>query len=380
MKQLLTLLTVLLVFPVALADQKLFLKRFLALTTVANIRGFKLIAMALCFGITICLAGIANAETVTYSWTGTIVGVGADDGTGIYTGTQVGDTFSGTFTYDPDEANITGLHTSDGDLVIEPSDVWVEYHLGSSSAVLTDGTTELIWPGATLSISTDYVLDEQDELDWFDSYYDLFGIELTVGALTDGWGLDFGDGIFEFEVTYGSLVNMQDDLSFRPNPPWSPPASPDDPDNQIATFEIQEYSDYDQEELIYVAIGVINGIEVLVDIKPDSDPNSINLCSNGTIPIAVLGSDTFDVYSVNTENLRFSEASVKVVGKKDPHSLCNYEDVNDDTFYDLVCHFLTADIAGTDGQSSTATVNGELFNGAPFEGTDSVNIVKDTCD
>ena len=47
-----------------------------------------------------------NAETVTYSWTGTIVSVEVDDGTGIYTGTQVGDTFSGTFTYDPDVANI----------------------------------------------------------------------------------------------------------------------------------------------------------------------------------------------------------------------------------------------------------------------------------
>ncbi len=120
-------------------------------------------------------------------------------------------------------------------------------------------------------------------------------------------------------------------------------------------------------------------IEIDIDIKPGSDPNTINLCSNGTVPIAILGSDTFDVYNVNTENLRFSEASVKVVGMKDPHSLCSYEDVNDDLFFDLVCHFLTADIAGIDGQTSTATVNGELLDGTSIEGTDSVNIVKDTC-
>lgn len=123
-------------------------------------------------------------------------------------------------------------------------------------------------------------------------------------------------------------------------------------------------------------------IEVEVDIKPGSDPNSINLCSNGAVPIAILGSDTFDVFEVNTETLRFAEASVKVVGKKDPHTLCSYEDVNGDSFDDLVCHFVTSDIAALDGDSTFATVNGELFEefgGTAIQGTDNVNIVKDMC-
>ena len=120
-------------------------------------------------------------------------------------------------------------------------------------------------------------------------------------------------------------------------------------------------------------------LKILIDIKPGSDPNSINLCSNGAVPIAILGSETFDVYDIDITTLRFAEASVKVVGKKDPNSLCSYEDVNEDIYYDLVCHFVTADIAGVDGESSTATVNGELLDGAPIEGTDSINIVKDTC-
>lgn len=118
---------------------------------------------------------------------------------------------------------------------------------------------------------------------------------------------------------------------------------------------------------------------VLINIHPGSDPNSINLCSNGAVPIAILGSDTFDVNDINTETLRFAEAAVKVVGKKDPHSLCSYEDVNGDFISDLVCHFVTQDIAGVDGESTSATVNGELLDGTPIEGTDSVNIVKDTC-
>jgi len=60
--------------------------------------------VVVCFGFAICQTGIANAETDTYFWTGTILHVGIDDGTGTYNGTQVGDTFSGTFTYDPDMA------------------------------------------------------------------------------------------------------------------------------------------------------------------------------------------------------------------------------------------------------------------------------------
>ena len=120
-------------------------------------------------------------------------------------------------------------------------------------------------------------------------------------------------------------------------------------------------------------------VPVTIDIKPGSDPNSINLCSNGTVPIAILGSDTFDVNNINTDTLRFAEASVKMVGKKDPHSLCSYEDVNGDGITDLVCHFVTTDIAGINGESTSATVNGELNDGTAFEGTDAVNIVKDTC-
>lgn len=128
--------------------------------------------------------------------------------------------------------------------------------------------------------------------------------------------------------------------------------------------------------------GKCKAVTVEIDIKPGSDPNSINLCSGGAVPVAILGSDTFDVLNVDTETLRFAEAAVKVVGKKDPNTLCSYNDVNGDSWVDLVCHYTTQDIAALDGESSTANVNGELlpeFGATPIEGTDSVNIVKDTC-
>jgi len=228
---------------------------FFALSTVANIRGLKSIAVALCFGITICLTGIANAETVTYSWTGTIVSVEVDDGTGTYAGTQIGDTFSGTFTYDPDVANIEGLHTSDGDSIIEPGDVYVEYLPGSGSGTITDGVTELIATELDLSIINDLPLDEPGEEDIFSN---LLGKEVLLGMLVDDWGPGFGVGNFEIAISYFSLLTtMYDDLSFRPNPPWSPPGAPGDPDNQIAFFDISENDGPPTHNEIFFAYGII---------------------------------------------------------------------------------------------------------------------------
>ena len=120
-------------------------------------------------------------------------------------------------------------------------------------------------------------------------------------------------------------------------------------------------------------------IGVAVDIIPGSDPNSINLCSIGAVPVAIMGSDSFDVIDIDPDSLRLAEADVKMVGKKDPQTFCSVEDVNGDFFDDLVCHYINQDIAALDGLSTSAEVNGQLFDDTPIKGTDSVNIVKDTC-
>ena len=233
-----------------------FSQTLLLLSAVANIRGLKSIAAALCFGITLCLTGIANAQTDTYSWTGTIVSVEVDDGTGTYTGTQVGDIFSGTFTYDPDSGNIIQLFTSDGDSIIEPGDVWVEYVTGSGSGTIMDGATQLIANTAVLSITTDYPINDPDDQEFASN---VFGRQVALGTLVDVWGLDFSVGNIEVIVEYVSLLNMQDDLSFRPTPPWSPPGSPNDPDNQIAIFEIYEELPTGE---IFFAYGIITMAQV----------------------------------------------------------------------------------------------------------------------
>ena len=121
-----------------------------------------------------------------------------------------------------------------------------------------------------------------------------------------------------------------------------------------------------------------------IDIKPGSFPNSINLGSGGATPVAILGSDTFDVLDIDEAALTLGTAGIKTVGKKAPHLLCSIEDVSGDFsggpegipdgFLDLVCHFVTVAIVPEAGDTD-AKLSGNLLDGTPIEGSDSVNIV-----
>ena len=50
--------------------------------------------------------------------------------------------------------------------------------------------------------------------------------------------------------------------------------------------------------------GGSTSIEVYVDIKPGGCPNSLNLGSRGVLPVAILGTDTFDVVDVDISTVR----------------------------------------------------------------------------
>ncbi len=110
-------------------------------------------------------------------------------------------------------------------------------------------------------------------------------------------------------------------------------------------------------------------VAVDIDIKPGSDPNSINLKSKGVIPVAILGSANFDVADVDVATLVFAGAS-PAHDLTDPVVYADHlQDVNLDGFMDLVCHFRTQD-TGIDPLDTEAT----LTDGN-ITGTDSVNIV-----
>jgi hypothetical protein len=116
-------------------------------------------------------------------------------------------------------------------------------------------------------------------------------------------------------------------------------------------------------------------LEVAIDIKPGSYPNSINLGASGVIPVAILSSATFDAAaSVNRDSLTLAGARVRVVGKS-ARPLCSASDVNGDGRADLVCHFEN-ELAASVGDA-TAVLEGTTLAGDAIHGEDSIRIVPD---
>lgn len=321
-------------------------------------------SLNVCFTL-LCAAWLVNtadAEEVTFKFTATVTHVYDDLG---ISGLEAGDQYEGTYTFeDSTPGQIYGT------LAVDYFDALTNMNINFGNILVG------------LDVSGSGNVNNIRVYEQINNYpLDLYQVEAPPSAVEFCFA-EHGSSVFVIDLQATSPSDLIKGSSLPTTPP----------DISMANVEkniiLQSQVCVGGQEGLVDVKGVITSLELLVDdptinvgidIKPFNDPNSINLCSNGAVPVAILGSETFDVFDVDTETLRFSEATVKVVGKKDPHSLCSYEDVNDDWNDDLVCHFVTTDIAALHGDSTSATVNGELFDGTPIEGSDSINIVKDTC-
>ena len=128
---------------------------------------------------------------------------------------------------------------------------------------------------------------------------------------------------------------------------------------------------------------LVNVQEVLIDVKPDSENDVVNLAANGVLPVVIYTTADFDAAMVDVSTVTFGGADV---------ALSALEDVDDDGDLDLVLHFLIvemveleadyvdallADLA--DGflddnhQNVLVTLMGQTTDGTAIQGTDTID-------
>jgi hypothetical protein len=141
-----------------------------------------------------------------------------------------------------------------------------------------------------------------------------------------------------------------------------------------------------------VTITVVSIIEVGFDIKPGSCPNPFNTTSKGVLPVAVLGSEDFDVTTVDPATIRLAREgyedgvsplrwSYEDVATPFEGELCECHDLNGDGYMDLTLKFKTQEIKDTldlndeAGNTIPLLVTGNLMeeaDGTPIEGSDCI--------
>ena len=118
---------------------------------------------------------------------------------------------------------------------------------------------------------------------------------------------------------------------------------------------------------------------VAIDIKPDSDPNSINLKSKGVIPVAILSDADFSaITEINVSTLRFGPEDAEPGDGAEAAHLGHVDDVNEDGFLDAVIHFPTQD-TGIWPDDTVACVTGTTVaptpeDATPIAGCDDIRI------
>lgn len=128
-------------------------------------------------------------------------------------------------------------------------------------------------------------------------------------------------------------------------------------------------------------------IEVDVDIKPGSCPNPLNVNSKGVLPVAILGTEDFDVEEIDPGSILLEGVSPLRWSYEDvatPYDETGCEDCTEagaDGYPDLTLKFDTQEVvaalgAVTDGECIELTLTGNLYSGIEFSGGDFVKIIK----
>ena len=153
---------------------------------------------------------------------------------------------------------------------------------------------------------------------------------------------------------------------------------------------VGHYIDYIQ--LVSTRECIVPVEPVEVDIKPGSCPNPLNVKSKGVLPVALLGTEDFDVGDVNITTLSLegifpiryafedvATALAPLEEKEECYLDCN--DLGPDGFEDLTLKFDRQEIVAAiveeveDGKCVVLQLTGNLMDGTPIEGEDVILIL-----
>ncbi|MFH1371799.1 MAG: PKD domain-containing protein [Planctomycetota bacterium] len=126
-------------------------------------------------------------------------------------------------------------------------------------------------------------------------------------------------------------------------------------------------------------------LQVLVDIKPGSCPNPVNVKSSGVLPVAILGTNDYDVTTIDATFIRLAgveplrSSFEDVAGPAADSNDCNCTSDGPDGFLDLTLKFKTERIVEAigdvnEGDVLTLELTGVLIGERPIEGADCILI------
>ncbi len=113
-------------------------------------------------------------------------------------------------------------------------------------------------------------------------------------------------------------------------------------------------------------------VQVRVDIKPGSTVNPINLSGTGSLPLAILATESFDATTVDPNTVCFGDDdNPSQRDCTERHGMGHIEDVDGDGRSDLVLHYEVSE-TGIDPGDTMACLSGKTFADVNIEGCDSI--------
>jgi len=211
-----------------------------------------------------------------------------------------------------------------------------------------------------------------DSQGWYGQYQAMF----TLMKGLEAFGIDQIDGIDWFDEVSDSIVVTQ-----HANGSWGP----DFWDNWTGGDSVLSTT-WALLTLQKVTIELV--ISVNLDIKPTSCPNPLNTKSKGVLPVAILGTEDFDVMTVDPATLllegvaplrwNFEDVSTPVGPDADT---CDCTTEGADGYMDMTLKFdsqVIVDSLGLveDGEVRLLTLTGMTYDSTDIEGQDCVRIIK----